>query len=264
MFFNEFTEYLPKRVAPPTVVQPTHAYQAIPTRNPAIEVPLRKSVKLPPRTQPLENLSPAIATSSPTLPANQRRMQLGRMAAPEANRSEPETLIDPSQLFQLQQMLQKVATQQQVENLIADLKPLPQSMAGLARMLEATTKPADLDKSFERWANSLLKPSNGMSDEQWYELRTKLDLMIHALTNLATARPKKRQIQIQSSWLNPWKQALLNWKESGRLTKLFEVATVALLTSALTVGLLHITSSEQKPASPQIHPSSSSKGGTAP
>jgi hypothetical protein len=262
MFFNEFTEYLPKRVAPPTVVQPTNAYQATPTRNPAIEVPPRKSVKLPLRIQPSENLSPAIATSSPTLPANQRRIQLGRMAAPEVNRNELETPIDPSQLLQLQQMLQKLATGQQVENLIADLKPLPQSMAGLARMLETTAKPADLDKSFERWANSLPKSSNGMSDEQWYELRTKLDLMIHALTNLATTRPKKRQIQ--SSWLNPWKQTLLNWKESGRLTKLLEVATVALLTSALTVGLLHITSSKQKPASPQIHPSPSSKGGTAP
>jgi hypothetical protein len=190
-------------------------------------------------------------------------MQLGRMTSPEANRNELETPIDPPQLLQLQQMLQRVATGQQVENLIADLKPLPQSMAGLARMLEATAKPADLDKSFERWANSLPKSSNGMSDEQWYELRTKLDLMIHALTDLAATRPKKRQIRIQSSWLNPWKQALLNCKESGRLTKLLEVATVALLTSALTVGLLHITSSEQKPASPQIHPSPSSKGGTA-
>ncbi len=130
-------------------------------------------------------------------------------------------------------------------------------------MLEATAKSADLDKSFERWANSLPRSSNGMSDEQWYELRTKLDLMIHALTDLAATRPKKRQIQIQSSWLTQWKQMLLNWKESGRLTKLLEVAAVALLTSALTVGLLHVTSFGQKPASPQIHPSSSSKGGTA-
>jgi hypothetical protein len=100
-----------------------------------------------------------------------------------------------------------------------------------------------------------------MSDEQWYELRTKLDLMIHALTDLTATRPKKRQIQ--SSWLNPWKQIFLNWKESGRLTKLLEVATVALLTSALTVGLLHVTSSGQKPASPQIHQSPSSKGGAS-
>jgi len=228
-----------------------------------IEVPPRKSVKLPPRVQPSENPPPPIAISPQTLPVNQRRMQLGRMTPPEANRNELETSIEPSQLLQVQQVLQKVATQQQVENLIADLKPLPQSMAGLARMLEATAKQTDLDKSFERWANLLPKSSNGMSDEQWYELRTKLDLMIHALTDLATTRPRKRQTQTQATWLNQWKQTILNWKESGRLTKLLEVATVALLTSALTVGLLHVTSSRQKPASPQIHQSPSSKGGTA-
>lgn len=207
------------------------------------------SVRPQPNPQALQQLSQAAekraeAISNTKAEVIDRRQRLGRTPLPTNSAIDNSEMASlPAEIAALIPYLQQTATQQQLKELIDNLRGVPRGMIELKQLLDTMhskiTHPGGNSKpTSDAWTNASLNP----------EVSQNFKLILHALNQLYTAQTGKSIPPPQQpfKWNLPiqqWKDKAVQWAK--KWSKPIEVLTIVLLTSWLTtLWVTHLLSAK--------------------